>query len=85
MIDITELYLHVINRTYIYVLYYIYVRILLGFDAKIKNNFEEQRAKRWLYLSNPSSINQYESNAKKKKKKKNNSSYSNSYKILFLI
>lgn len=36
----------------------------------------DQWAKRWLYLSNPSSINRCESNAKKKKKK-NNSSYSN--------
>lgn len=29
----------------------------------------DQWAKRWLYLSNPSSINRYESNAKKKKKR----------------
>lgn len=71
MIDITKLYLHVINRTYIYVLYYIYVRILLGFDARLRTILKSnQRAKRWLYLSNPSSINQYESNAKKKKRKR---------------
>lgn len=40
-----------------------------------------QWAKRWLYLFNPSSINQM----LKKKKNENNNSYSNSHKILFLI
>lgn len=69
--------MYFIIYTYVY-----YSDLMQRLRTILKSN---QRAKRWLYLSNPSSINQYESNAKKKKKKKNNSSYSNSYKILFLI
>lgn len=44
----------------------------------------DQWAKRWLYLSNPSSINRCESNAKKKKKR-TIVVIQMSHKILFLI
>lgn len=54
--------MYFIIYTYIY-----YSDLMQRLRTILKSN---QRAKRWLYLSNPSSINQYESNAKKKKKRK---------------
>lgn len=54
--------MYFIIYTYVY-----YSDLMQRLRTILKSN---QRAKRWLYLSNPSSINQYESNAKKKKKRK---------------
>lgn len=54
--------MYFIIYTYVY-----YSDLMQRLRTILKSN---QRAKRWLYLSNPSSINQYESNAKKKKKEK---------------
>lgn len=54
--------MYFIIYTYVY-----YSDLMQRLRTILKSN---QRAKRWLYLSNLSSINQYESNAKKKKKEK---------------
>lgn len=54
--------MYFIIYTYVY-----YSDLMQRLRTILKSN---QRAKKWLYLSNPSSINQYESNAKKKKKRK---------------